>query len=120
MQSILELSADLRTDVNVPILNDPVTLIKVEQEAKLMKSGKACGLDGVSPGIFEILPASWILVIASLFNNIFSARVYPQSWTRAKLFTIFKKGDRSCARIYRGINIINSITKLYTWYCALD
>ncbi len=109
----MELSGGLRTDVNVPILDEPITSTQVEQQAKLMKSDKARGLDGVSPGIFKVLPVSWILIITSLFNNIFSSGVYPQSWARAKLFIIFKKEDRSSARNYRGINIINSLAKLY-------
>ena len=38
---------------------------------------------------------------------------YPASWTRAKLFTIFKKGDKLNPNNYRGISVTNSICKLY-------
>ena len=74
-QTNLELSDDLRTNMNVPILDEPIMPTQVEQQAKLMKSDKACGLDGVSAGIFKILPVLLILIITSLFNNSFSSGV---------------------------------------------
>ena len=47
------------------------------------------------------------------FNLIFSSRTYPVSWTKAKLFMLFKKGNHKDPNNYRGISIINSIAKLY-------
>ena len=39
---------------------------------------------------------------------------YPVAWTRAKMFTIYKKGDRRSPKNYRGISsVINSCAKLY-------
>lgn len=46
LQTNLEIFDDLRTDVNVPILDEPITAMQVEQKAKLIKYVKACGLDG--------------------------------------------------------------------------
>ena len=65
---------------------------QVEQQAKLMKSDKTCGLDGVSAGILKILPVLLILIITALFNNFFSSGEYPKYWARTNLFTVFKKG----------------------------
>ena len=39
--------------------------------------------------------------------------MYPQSWAIAKLFTIFKKGDKHLPSNYRGITIINCLAKVY-------
>ena len=78
-----------------------------------MNSNKACGLDGVTLGIFKFLPATWLLLLATLFNNLFIPAQYPISWSKAKLFTIFKKGARLCPGNYRGISFISSIAKLY-------
>ena len=38
---------------------------------------------------------------------------YPMLWSGAKIFTIFKKGDRKDLDHYRGISVANSIVKLY-------
>ena len=71
------------------------------------------GLDGVSPGVLTMLPAVWLLSLTTLFNSVFLSGIYPVAWVRAKIFTIFKKGNRLDANNYRIISIINSIAKLY-------
>ena len=100
-------------NVTIPILDDPITENEVLQEAKCMNSNKTCGLDGVTPGIFKLLPGPWLLLLATLFNNLFASASYPLSWSKAKFFTIFKKGNRLNPGNYRGISVISSIAKLY-------
>lgn len=78
-----------------------------------MKSDRACGPDGISPGVFKLLPGHWILTLVTLFNNVFLYAQYPLSWSRAKVFTVFKKGDRKNPNNYRGISVTNAIAKLY-------
>ena len=48
-----------------------------------------------------------------MFNIIFTSAFYPVSWTRAKLFMLFKRGNRKDPNNYRGISVISSIAKLY-------
>lgn len=48
-----------------------------------------------------------------LFNSVFLSGQYPASWTRAKLFTIFKKGEKLNPSNYRGISVTNSVCKRY-------
>lgn len=104
---------DFTTDVFIPVLDEPITPLEVQQQVKLLKSDKACGPDGVSPGLFKLLPGQWVVFLATMFNTIFMSGSYPYAWAIAKLITIFKKGDRSDVRNYRGISIMNSIAKLY-------
>ena len=101
------------TDVSIPILDEIISPLEIQRQAKLLKSDKASGPDGLSPGILKILPEQWFILLATIFNNIFYSGAYPLTWSRAKLVTIFKKGDRRNVRNYRGINIINGIAKLY-------
>ena len=49
----------------------------------------------------------------NLFNSVFMSGQYPMLWSGAKIFTIFKKGDRKDPDHYRGISVANSIVKLY-------
>ena len=53
------------------------------------------------------------LVTVNLFNSVFMSGQYPMLWSGAKIFTIFKKGDRKDPDHYRGISVGNSIVKLY-------
>ena len=103
---------DFATNVTIPVLDNDITLDEVIQEIRMLKHDKACGPDGISPGIFKLLPAQWIYFIVSLFNAIFSGS-YPASWHSARMVTLFKKGNRALTKNYRSINIINSMAKLY-------
>ena len=53
------------------------------------------------------------MFITVLLNKLFLSSIYPQSWAIAKLFTIFKKGDKNLPSNYRGITIINCLAKLF-------
>ena len=104
---------DNSSEVNIPILDDQITPEEVQAQIKNIKPEKSCGPDGVSPGILKMLPLQWILTLATLFNTIFISSSYPSAWSLAKLFTIFKKGDKSNPKNYRGITVINCLAKLY-------
>ena len=80
----------------------------------MVKSGKASGPDGVLPGIFKILPAEWILLfLNNIFNGVFHSQTYLPAWSKVKLFTVFKKGNRRDVKNYRVINVIKSLAKLH-------
>ena len=101
------------TNVNIPILDDNITPLEVKQQIDTLKSDKVSEPDGVSPGILKILPAEWILLFTNIFNAVFHSQTYPPAWSKAKLFTVFKKGHRRDVKNYRAINVINSLEKLY-------
>ena len=100
---------ELHSEISIPVLDEPMTTNEVYNEIAKLKPNKGSGVDGVPPGIFKFLPANWILLITTLFNNLLVSGSYPDCWTSAKLFTIFKRGTKSDPSNYRGINIINSI-----------
>lgn len=101
------------TETTIPLPDDPISISEVNEQIKKMEPDKSCGPDGVSPGVMSLLPIHWCLTLITLFNVVFYYGSYPVSWSRAKLFTIFKKGDKYITNNYRGISIINCITKLY-------
>ena len=45
------------TNVTIPILDDPISPGEVNAQIEKIKPNKACGPDGLSPGIFSLLPA---------------------------------------------------------------
>jgi len=82
----------------------------VERCINKLKGNKAAGTDGIPPGLIKVLPDKWLILITFIFNQIFSA-TYPSSWSQLKIFTIFKKGQRSNPQNYRGISIVSAIPK---------
>ena len=97
----------------IPILDDPITPEEVQAQVRRLKPNKACGPDGVSPAVLKLLPPAWILLITTVFNNIFTTHIYPTAWTTATLTLLYKKGSRLLPGNYRGISIMNSLSKLF-------
>ena len=111
-----ESQSDMMNDinaVNVPILDSQIDPSEVIEQINVMKSDKSCGLDGIPPGVYKLLTPEWIILITTLFNLIFTSSCYPISWSKAKLFMLFKRGNRKDPNNYRGISVINSIAKLF-------
>ena len=99
----------------VPVLDD---LFQVEEVKEVLtsqvKPSKSAGPDGVSPGVFRLLATQWIIHLTVLFNSVFTG-LYPKQWTYAKLSMLFKKGATLCCDSYRGISVINAISKVYDY-----
>ena len=83
---------EITTNVTIPVLDEPISPAEVYEQIKKLHPDRACGPDGLPPGVLSVLPVQWILTLVTLFNNIFLAGVYhPVSWTKAKMFMIFKR-----------------------------
>ena len=74
----------------MPILDDPIHADKVCRCIQKLKRNKA---DGISPGILNLLPATWIILLTQLLNLVFNSQ-YPTNWTEIKVFTIL--GYKGC------------------------
>ena len=100
------------TGVYVPILDDPFTMAEVHTAIRNLRRSKAAGVDGVPPGVFKLLAGEWLEILTVLFNLVFAGE-YPEQWSYAKMFTIFKKGNAGDANNYRGISIQGALAKIY-------
>ena len=109
-------SDDLRTEVSIPLLDDPFKpeeLLHVVE--KQIKPDKSCDISGLSPGVLKMLPVSWLGLLLTIFNMLFIAGLYPVSWTISKLIMLFKKGLIMKCGNYRGITIMNVLSKCYDY-----
>ena len=105
--------SDTPYNVNIPLLDNTFIPDEVISQVNKMEADKSCGLDGIPPGVYKHLTMPWILLITSLFNLILTSGSYPLSWSKAKLFMLFKRGNRMDPNNYRGISVINSIAKIF-------
>ena len=96
--------------VRSPPRFDPDDVVQVID--KQVKPNKSTGPEGLSPALFKLLPVQWVITLTRLLNAVFT-NGYPKMWTYARLMMLFKKGDRLNCDNYRGISIINSISKIY-------
>ena len=84
------------------------------ESIRKLKQGKARGLDNV---LAEMLKSSGALLtpfLTECFNEIFKSGPYPDTWTRAVIVPIHKKGDTGAADNYRGITLLSLLGKCYT------
>ena len=101
--------------VNIPVLDEKISVKEVSDVIdKQVKSDKGCGPDGNSPGAFKLLTGQWVEFLCFLFNIIFVAG-YPLAWASAKLIMLFKKGLRLDCNNWRGISVINAVSKIYDY-----
>ena len=98
---------------HLPVTDDAITPLEVDNALRSLKKNKSGGPSGIPPGLLTLLPDNWIVYLATFFSAILHSAQYPDEWTRSRLITIFKKGDRLLCDNYRGIVLMDSIAKLY-------
>ena len=98
----------------VPNLDNPISLRELESVIKLLKRNKAPGPDGLGNDFYKSMNTHNRECLLSLFNHILSTSSCPLSWGEINITLIHKKGSTSDPSNYRGISLMNSITKLFT------
>lgn len=79
-----------------------------------MKKGKAPGPDGLPTDLFFYAKENLVKFLCPLFNKVFESGDYPHSWTEAVIYPLHKKGSRKLVNNYRGISLLNVISKIYS------
>ena len=90
-------------------LDSPVSEKELVESVRKLMQGKQV-LD-------EMLKSAGALAtrfLTEYFNEIFQSYSYPDTWTRAVIVPINKKGDTGAAYNYRGISLQSFIWKSYT------
>ena len=107
-----------------PVKNDNATLIndldieisieEVQKVVKNLKTQKSPGIDGLISEVFQSSIDILCPLLVKIFNVVFSTGCYPKSWSEGAITPIFKKGDTHDANNYRGITLINILSKTYS------
>ncbi len=57
---------DFSTYVSMPLLDDLINPLEIQQQVKQLKPDKASGPDCLSPGVVKLLPVQWIMYMFCL------------------------------------------------------
>lgn len=95
-------------------LDGEITQSEVLKAIHGMKKGKASGPDGLPSDFFHHAENVLVKFLHPLFNKVFQSGDYPQSWTEGVIFPLHKKGNPRNVDNYRGISLLNVISKLYS------
>lgn len=103
------------TTIVVPELEQHVTLTELEAVLKNLKNNKATGPDLIANEFYAALPLSGKVCIVELFNLVLDTEICPEEWSKVLLTIIFKRGDKTDPNNYRGIALVNHLTKIFTY-----
>lgn len=95
-------------------IEQPFTFDEVKNCLRKLKNGKAPGCDEISNEFLKNLPTNWILYIQAMFNRILDVGETPDCWSKVVLTMLHKKGDASDPNNFRGIALVNCLTKVFT------
>lgn len=59
---------EISTELSIPVLDSPILQAEIHEQVRKLKPDKACGPDGISPGIFSMLPVHIFMIIVTLFK----------------------------------------------------
>lgn len=76
--------------------------------------GKAPGPDQIPNDLLKNLPPSWEHYLLNLLIRVLETERVPNVWYEVEMIMLYKKGDKTDPYNYRGIALINTITKLFT------
>ena len=85
-----------------------------------LHNNKLPGVDSVTS---EILKSAYDFIspfLLSLYNRMFNTGEYPRAWGEGIISPIFNKGDTNEASNYRGITLINTLSKVYSQLLLID
>lgn len=95
-------------------LDADITMDELLLSIAKAKVKKAAGSDGVTNEFIKVLPHNWLTHILTLFNKIFETGFVPENWSEVTMCMLHKKGDPTDPGNYRGIALVNCITKIFT------
>ena len=79
-----------------------------------MANGKAAGTDGIVNEVLKYGGETMHRVLWYICKRCFDTETIPDEWMKGIIFPIYKDGDRRMPLNYRGITLLNVVSKVYT------
>lgn len=103
--------------LDLPAFTNPVspfTLAELDLILRRCKTNKAAGSDGIPYEFYTHLNIHNRLKLLASLNKVLESETIPESWGDLSMFLIHKKGSNDNIENYRGISLVNCITKIFT------
>jgi len=103
------------TGVDSPSAHDPITYDELNNALAKIKTGKSPGNDRITSEFLKNLNEDWTSHLLKIYNKIMTTEVIPQQWSLIETIMLYKgKGSATEPENYRGISLVQNITKLFT------
>ena len=105
---------DLNPSHSIETLDCAFTVDEIRKTISNMKRNKSCDLFNNVADFFIDSTDFISPYLTKIFNYIFDRGLYPESWCKGAIIPIFKKGDKKDPSNYRGITLVNVISKIFS------
>ena len=105
---------EAQANINDESLDIPFSMDELRKVISSLKSNKSPGIDGLTAEIFKSSFDILSPVLLRLFNTVFSSGCYPSQWSEGLITPIHKKASLEDVNNYRGITLINILSKIYS------
>jgi hypothetical protein len=95
-------------------LNVPITEAEICECIDTLHTGRACGPDLLPNEILVYGRDILAPYLCTLFNYVFDAGIFPETWSEGYITPLLKKGSIHVADNYRGITLLSCLGKLFT------
>ena len=92
--------------------SNPPTITEIRNAIKDMKSGKAAGIDQITPEVLKADVNLFADLLLPIFKMVWEQEKLPDDWLQGVLVKIPKKGDLSNCNNYRGISLLSLPSKV--------
>lgn len=113
-QNISEFRNIVQYNVAIEELDKEFSDKEIVKAIKELKSGKAPGIDGIASEFYKAIIPHSTTVIKEMFNKIYDLAHFPDMWSESLIIAIHKKGNLNEPGNYRGISLINVLSKAFT------
>ena len=104
----------IRQDIDDSDLDTIITDSEVRRSIIGLNSKKTPGPDGLCIELFKYTLEYALHYLTTLFNNIFTSGIVPESWHYSIVCPILKKGSTADPNNFRSISLIDSMCKIFT------
>ena len=94
-------------------LDSPITDDEIISSIKSMNPGKSPGPDGIVIEMFKSTLGQILPFLKTLFNDVYDRGEVPADWCESIICPIYKSGSHREPQNYRGISLMNSISKIF-------
>ena len=96
-------------------LDSDVSKEEVKAAIRHLKNNKSPGPDSIMSEILKALDTAIVPFLVKYFNKLVSSGLYPTEWAKAIIVSLYKKGDINNVDNYRGISLLNVLSKTFTY-----
>lgn len=83
------------------------------EQLRKLKKGKALGENGIENEAWRIMPLEIGDMMWKMINRIWKEKGIPNDWNKGLISPIYKKGDKTEVKNYRGVTLMGTEYKIY-------